>query len=214
MLTTEAFRQSLTLDSGHDLLTLPRPVLEALHQVIERYGDAPLAVRSSSLAEDLPDATFAGQYETVLDVRGLAALDEAVRRCWASTASLEATAYRSRSNAAAGEAMAVLVQPMLESEAAGVALGADPITGERSKTIVSAVRGRGAALVSGNAVAEDWEVTPAATVAGQPTGRPSPRSRRQLSRRCYGGSRNSLARRRIWSGRSLATLSWSCKPAR
>ena len=56
------------------------------------------------------------------------------------------------------------MQPMLESEAAGVALGADPITGERSKTIVSAVRGRGAALVSGNAVAEDWEVTPAATV--------------------------------------------------
>lgn len=164
VLTTEAFRQSLTVRDGPDRHALAGHLQEALREIIQRYGDAPLAVRSSALAEDLPDATFAGQYETVLDVRGLAALDEAVRRCWASATGPEATAYGAHANVGAGPAMAVLIQPMLEPEAAGVALGADPISGDRSKTIVSAVPGRAAALVSGAAVAEDWEVTPATAV--------------------------------------------------
>ena len=85
-----------------------------------------MAVRSSAVAEDLPDATFAGQYETVLDVRGSAATEDAVYRCWASLGSPAASAYRQHAKVTKAQAMAVLIQPMVTPEAAGVALGADP----------------------------------------------------------------------------------------
>jgi pyruvate,water dikinase len=160
VLTAEAFGQFMAGGDGLGIVAMPGPVHDALRQIADRYGNVPLAVRSSALAEDLEEATFAGQYETVLDVRGLAALEEAVRRCWASLAHPGVDAYRLRLKVDERQAMAVLVQPMITPDAAGVALGADPITGERAKVLVSAVRGSGAPLVSGAAIAEDWEVTP------------------------------------------------------
>jgi pyruvate,water dikinase len=158
VLTTRAFEAFAA--TGHPNGTLlPTALRTALDLLADRYGDNPVAVRSSALAEDLPDATFAGQYETVLDVRGPAAIDDAVRRCWASIHSPEASAYREHTNGTPSQAMAVLIQPMLAPVAAGVALGADPLTGDRSCALISAVRGLAAPLVSGKAVAEDWDVT-------------------------------------------------------
>ena len=138
---------------------IPTALRAALDVLGERYGTTPVAVRSSALAEDRPDATFAGQYETVLDVRGPAAIEAAVRRCWDSLRSPEASAYRQHAQDAGPQAMAVLIEPMVAAEVAGVALGADPLTGDRSRALISAVRGLAAPLVSGHAEAEDWEVT-------------------------------------------------------
>jgi pyruvate,water dikinase len=145
----------------------PAALRAALERLADRYGDSPVAVRSSALAEDLLGSTFAGQYETILDVRGPAAIEDAVNRCWASLGSPEATAYRRHANGALSQSMAVLIQPMVAPDAAGVALSADPITGDRARAVISAVPGLAAPLVSGQTVAEEWDVT--ATVATRRT---------------------------------------------
>jgi phosphohistidine swiveling domain-containing protein len=135
------------------------------------------AVRSSGTAEDLAGASFAGQYETVLDV-GPDELPEAVERVFASAASARVAAYRHRrahpeaaadttanetaafgsSGSARTSAMAVLVQVMVAADAAGVAFTANPLTGDRGEVVVSAVRGLGERLVAGETVGDRWVI--------------------------------------------------------
>jgi phosphohistidine swiveling domain-containing protein len=126
--------------------------------------DQRFAVRSSAAAEDLAGASFAGQYETVLDVR-LDELGDAVRRVFDSAASARVSAYRQAHPQAAaadppgsGAGMAVLVQVMVPAEAAGVAFTANPLTGARDEVVISAVRGLGERLVSGQATGDQWLV--------------------------------------------------------
>lgn len=136
-------------------------VPEAIGAAIERawaaLGRGAVAVRSSAIAEDLASASFAGLYESVLDVRELEDLLAAVRSVWAS-----AHAARVRAYGATGgfEAMAVIVQRMVPADTAGVVFTADPVTGARDVAIVSAVRGLGDALVSGTTTAEEWRLGP------------------------------------------------------
>jgi rifampicin phosphotransferase len=122
------------------------------------------AVRSSASAEDLAGASFAGQYETVLDV-GLDKLPEAVRQVVDSAASARVAAYRHAhpqagpANSSGSEAgMAVLVQVMVPADAAGVAFTANPLTGDRDEVVISAVRGLGERLVAGQATGDQWIV--------------------------------------------------------
>lgn len=137
----------------------PGRTLGALRWIAEQQGDVPLAVRSSALAEDLDGASFAGMYETVLGVRGFAALADAVARCWQSPASTPVNSYLAHRGIREPAGIAVLIQRFVRPSAAGVALGASPLTGDRSLALVSAVHGNGAALVSGERDAEEWEVT-------------------------------------------------------
>lgn len=169
VLTIRAFEAFATIGEAATA-PLPAALRTALDLLADRYGDTPVAVRSSALAEDLPDTTFAGQYETVLDVRGPTAIEDAVRRCWASLRSPAASAYRRHANDTLPQAMAVLIQPMIAPYAAGVALGADPLTGDRSRALISAVRGLAAPLVSGRAVAEEWDVVTTAATCRTATG--------------------------------------------
>ncbi len=117
-----------------------------------RLGDVPLAVRSSALGEDLPDASYAGQYLTVLQVRGEEGLFDAIRRVRASGRDTRIASYGMQSD------VAVLIQPMVDPDAAGVAFTADPVTGEREVVLVQAVRGLADRLVSGISNAEEWRV--------------------------------------------------------
>lgn len=107
-------------------------------------GSGVLAVRSSALAEDLADASHAGQYRTELGVAPDRSLLSAIERVRAS-----------------GDGVRVLVQPLLTPAAAGVAFTADPLTGERDVVLVHAVRGLGERLVSGHAAGDEWRVTAA-----------------------------------------------------
>lgn len=120
------------------------------------------AVRSSAAAEDLPGASYAGMYETVLNVAP-ADVAAAVWQVWQSGTAGRVTAYRDGLAGAAEPArtspMAVLVQVMVEAQAAGVAFTADPITGDRHETVITAVRGLGERLVGGEAVGDEWVVT-------------------------------------------------------
>jgi rifampicin phosphotransferase len=131
--------------------------------------DQRFAVRSSASAEDLAGASFAGQYETVLDV-GLDELPDAVRQVVDSAASARVSAYRQAhpeagvTAAAAGDpsgsraGMAVLIQVMVAAESAGVAFTANPLTGDRDEVVITAVRGQGERLVAGQATGDQWTV--------------------------------------------------------
>jgi len=125
---------------------------------LQVLGGGPVAVRSSAVAEDLADASFAGQYETYLNLHGSNAIRKAIADCRTSAASTRVASYRaSRAEGARGE-IAVLVQRMVDAESAGVAFTANPVTGDRSEVLVSAVRGLGERLVSGEAQADEWVV--------------------------------------------------------
>ena len=115
----------------------------------ELAGDgAAVAVRSSAVDEDGAEASFAGQHDTVLNVRGEAELLKAVEQCVASLDSAAAVAYRERTGREPSR-MAVVVQRMVPAESAGVAFSIDPITGDASRVVVEAVAGLGEQLVSG-----------------------------------------------------------------
>lgn len=129
----------------------------AIEGAVGEIGDEPLAVRSSALAEDLAGQSYAGQYESVLDVRGVAGVLDAVRRCRASARSERVLEYQ-RERGAGVPGMAVLVQRLVAARAAGVGFTVDPVTGDRDVVAVSAVRGLGDRLVSGTANADEWSV--------------------------------------------------------
>ena len=131
-----------------------REVAEALGVL----GIGPVAVRSSAVAEDLADASFAGQYETFLNQKGPDAVRKAIDDCRTSASSMRVASYRASRAEAAREEIAVLVQRMVDASSAGVAFTANPVTGDRSEVIVSAVRGLGERLVSGDAQADEWVV--------------------------------------------------------
>jgi len=137
---------------------LPRRLAEAA----EKCGARRCAVRSSAGAEDLPDASYAGLYETFLDV-GVDGLADAVRRCFAAAQSERVRSYHDRRSPGPGPAeqsrMAVLVQAMVDARAAGVAFTAHPVTGARDQLVVTAVTGLGESLVSGEQTGEEWTVT-------------------------------------------------------
>ncbi|HZA05290.1 MAG TPA: PEP/pyruvate-binding domain-containing protein, partial [Propionibacteriaceae bacterium] len=108
-------------------------------EILRAYADlggGPVAVRSSATAEDLEDASFAGQQETYLNVRGNDALIAAVVRCWASLWTERAISYRARQRFdARGVRLAVVVQRMVPAEAAGVMFTANPTNGRRDEVM-------------------------------------------------------------------------------
>ena len=113
-------------------------------------GSLIVAVRSSATAEDLPDASFAGQQETYLNIKGEAALIEAVQKCWASLYGARAIYYRAKQGFDDHTVnIAVVVQQLVPSEKAGVMFTSHPITGE-SLTIIEGSWGLGESVVSGS----------------------------------------------------------------
>ncbi len=124
---------------------------------------AAVAVRSSATTEDLPGASSAGQQDTFLDVRGDDVLLAAVRDCWASLWTARAMAYRGRQGVDPAQvALAVVVQDMVDADAAGVLFTANPTTGGRDEVVVAAAWGLGEAVVGG-AVSTDDAVVEKAT---------------------------------------------------
>ncbi|GAA5165576.1 hypothetical protein GCM10023321_55740 [Pseudonocardia eucalypti] len=133
----------------------------------ELGADAPVAVRSSATAEDLPELSFAGQQDTYLNIRGEAALLRAVRRCWASLWTARAIGYRARTGIAPDQVgLAVVVQELVAADAAGILFTANPMTGARDQIVINASWGLGEAVVGG-------QVTPDTVVVDRATGEPA-----------------------------------------
>ncbi|MBK8900979.1 MAG: phosphoenolpyruvate synthase [Anaerolineaceae bacterium] len=120
---------------------------------------AAYAVRSSATAEDLPDASFAGQQDTYLNVRGEAAILDAVRRCWASLFTDRAILYRQQNGFAHQDvALSVVVQQMVLPDVSGILFTADPVSQNRHITSIDASYGLGEALVAGLVSADLYRV--------------------------------------------------------
>jgi len=128
----------------------------------ERYAalgdDVPVAVRSSALGEDSADATFAGQQETYLWVRGLDHLSDAVRDCWVSLFSAPALSYRARIGGTE-PAMGVTVQLMVDALVSGVLFTCNPVSGDPSMVAINASWGLGLAVVGGEVTPDDYLVS-------------------------------------------------------
>jgi pyruvate,water dikinase len=128
-------------------------------QYVELAGpDLPVAVRSSALGEDSAEATFAGQQETILWVRGTDGVMEAIRACWASLYSAEAISYRRRLEAS-DPAMGVTVQRMVDAAVSGVMFTCNPLSGDRSMVAINAAWGLGLAVVGGEVTPDDLLVS-------------------------------------------------------
>ncbi len=135
------------------VLTAPLPGIIS-RAVADAYaslgGDAPVAVRSSATAEDLPYASFAGQQDTYLHVVGQESVIDAVRRCWSSLWTDRAVAYRAKNGIDQRTVrLAVVVQRMVDAETAGVLFTANAVTGRRRQAVIDASPGLGEAVVSG-----------------------------------------------------------------
>lgn len=142
------------------------PVPEVVRsEIAERYaglgGDSPpVAVRSSAVGEDSQDATFAGQQETYLWVRGAEPVCDAVRDCWVSLYSPPAISYRARlGELAQPPAMGVTVQEMVDAEVSGVMFTCNPVSGDPSMVAINASWGLGLAVVGGEVTPDDYLVS-------------------------------------------------------
>ncbi|WP_148688520.1 phosphoenolpyruvate synthase [Methanopyrus sp. SNP6] len=131
-------------------------IVKAYRELCEKVGKEEefVAVRSSATAEDLPEASFAGQQETFLNVRGEEDVVKYVQKCWASLFTPRAVAYREEQGFEHLDvSIAVVVQKMVDSKKSGVMFTVHPYTGDRDKMVIEVVWGLGEAVVSG-------EVTP------------------------------------------------------
>jgi pyruvate,water dikinase len=128
-----------------------RSAIDAAYRALDPSGQAVVAVRSSATAEDLADASFAGQQDTYLGIRGIDAVLDYVQRCWSSLFTSQAIAYRRRIGIGSSDlAMAVVVQRLVDAEAAGVMMTLDPLTGDRRTVFISAAHGLGEGVVKGD----------------------------------------------------------------
>ena len=168
-LTSVAFDRAVrrVVHGDEDPSTAPLPpeifgeLSHAYRTLGERCGvDAPsVAVRSSALDEDGAGASFAGQHETYLNVVGVAAVAEAVARCWASAHSARALEYRRQHGLALDRfRIAVLIQQLVQADVSSVMFSAHPVTGNRDEVMINASWGLGESIVGGTVTPDTYLV--------------------------------------------------------
>ncbi|MGZ4248334.1 MAG: PEP/pyruvate-binding domain-containing protein [Solirubrobacteraceae bacterium] len=145
---------------------LPGAVCDEIGAAYERLAreqdvtEPPVAVRSSAVGEDSQDATYAGQQETYLWVRGIDRVCDAVRDCWVSLYSTPAISYRLRlDDGAVPAAMGVTVQLMVDAAVSGVMFTCNPVSGDPSMIAINASWGLGLAVVGGEVTPDDYLVS-------------------------------------------------------
>lgn len=139
--------------------TVFRQTVEAYRKLSGMFKKARVAVRSSATAEDLPGMSFAGQQATFLNIRGEAALVNAVRECWASLFTARAIFYRVQNKISHEKVkLSAIVQKMIESEVSGVMFTLDPVTNDKERIIIEAVWGLGEMIVQGSVVPDHYVV--------------------------------------------------------
>lgn len=135
-------------------VAMPQGVADEIRKAYRKLGQGLVAVRSSATAEDLPEASFAGQQSTYLNIQGEDNVVDAVQRCWASLFEPRAIYYRQQQGFDHFKVgIAVPVQRMVDSVTSGVMFTVEPVTSDTKKIVIEAIYGLGEGLVSG-------EVTP------------------------------------------------------
>src|SRR5215207_5493125 len=152
-------KASAQIRAAFSLGIIPTEVETAIRAAYAEFNDAPVAVRSSATAEDLPDLSFAGQQDTYLNIIGINELLKAIINCWSSLWTARAIGYRVRNHISHRDvALAVVVQEMIPSDVSGVMFTANPLTGLLSEVVIDATFGLGEALVSGQVEPDHYVV--------------------------------------------------------
>lgn len=157
---------SKAIDEAMRFAPLPEAVraeiVEAYADLARSIGEAepPVAVRSSALGEDSAEASYAGQQESFLWVRGVEHVCDAIRTCWVSLFTPQAISYRATlGTAETATAMGVTVQAMVDAEVSGVLFTCNPVSGDRSMVAVNASWGLGIGVVGGEVTPDDYLVS-------------------------------------------------------
>jgi pyruvate,water dikinase len=141
-------------------LRLPASLSDELDRALEQLGSKTgVAVRSSACAEDSDTASYAGQQDTYLNVKGEDEVRHRIRDCWSSFFSERALFYRSRQGNLGDLGMAVVVQRQVASDRSGVMFTIDPVRRRRDQMMIEAVWGLGEAVVSGHATPDHYVVS-------------------------------------------------------
>jgi len=142
-------------------ITIPPDIQQEIIAYLSKFdGQEAFAVRSSATAEDLPTASFAGQQDTYLNIMGKTEILRHISKCWASLFTERAVIYRLQNGFDhRRSAMAVVVQKMVFSQAAGILFTADPVTANRKVVSIDASFGLGDAIVSGRVNADHYKVS-------------------------------------------------------
>ncbi len=139
---------------------IPPEIVESIERAYVRMGRGLVAVRSSATAEDLPEASFAGQQATFLNIMGDKNVVKAVQECWASLFGARAIFYRQEQGFDHFRVgIAVPVQHMIQSEASGVMFTVEPTTSNKEKITIEAVLGLGEMIVSGDVTPDHYVVS-------------------------------------------------------
>jgi len=149
------------INSGRISEKTAKEIINAYYKLGKLFGlkQALVAVRSSATAEDLPEASFAGQQETFLNIRGEANVVNCVRRSWASLFTPRAIFYRQEKGFDHFRVgLAAIVQKMVQSDISGVVFTIDPVTNQKDKIIIEAIWGLGEYIVQGKVTPDHYQV--------------------------------------------------------
>jgi len=146
----ERLREAAYAESALRESPIPSAIRDDIEAALQHLGTPKVAVRSSARQEDGPHHSFAGLFDSFLNLSGLDAVENAVRMCWASTFSPRVTHYRhARGLSFSDVALAVIIQQFVEPLSSGVMFTADPVTGASAHIVINGVLGLGEGLVSG-----------------------------------------------------------------
>jgi pyruvate,water dikinase len=153
-------KAALTPEGAAERAALRAGVADGYARLAARLGvpEPRVAVRSSATGEDSAEASYAGQHETILDVRGVDAVVEAVLECWRSVGNERVAAYRKEKGIDASVEVAVLVQQMVDADASAIAFGADPVSGDDTVVVIDGARGLGDKIASGEITPDRYHV--------------------------------------------------------
>lgn len=147
---------------AHGVLASDQQIMLERH--LADLGEARLAVRSSAIGEDGATASFAGQHDTYLNVRGLEKVYEAVTAVWTSGQTESARRYRARLGIEGLPQVAVFIQELVPADIAGVLFTRDPLSGARDRWVVEATWGLGEAVVNGLVTPDHYTIAPGGTL--------------------------------------------------
>lgn len=156
---SQAERVSQHITNMLDRLTVSETILAELVKRWPFLLTETLAVRSSATAEDLLESSYAGQYTTVLGVQGQISLSEAIVTCWKSFYSANALMMRAAQGAlGTDEGMAVVIQPLIQAECAGVCFSVDPILKQPDVILINATWGLGPGIIDGTVASDTYRI--------------------------------------------------------
>lgn len=136
---------------------IPKGLLVEIDNLYEYIGSPEVVVRSSATLEDSPVTSFAGQYDSFLNVSGKEQLHKSVKLCWASLWNVRALSYRLKQNLKNNEpALGVIIQKFISAEKSGVLFTANPINNRRDQMLINSSWGLGEAIVSGDVKPDQW----------------------------------------------------------